>query len=116
MDQQLDLMKSDSFLINCARGPLIDEEALFEALKSKNIAGAGLDVMVDSTPPSNHPFMKLDNILITPHISFFSQESVLELEERAAEEVKSVLLGQMPENLVNKEVLTHSLPRHKLSK
>ena len=114
--EQLDLMKSDSFLINCARGPLIDEEALFEALKSKNIAGAGLDVMVDSIPPSNHPLMKLDNILITPHISFISQESVLELEERAAEEVKSVLLGQMPENLVNKEVLKHSLPRHKLSK
>jgi len=114
-EEQLDMMKSDSFLINCARGPLIDENALFEALKSKKIAGAGIDVMVDSIPPTDHPFMYLDNILITPHISFFSQESVLELEERAAQEVRSVLLGQMPENLVNEQVLTHSQPRHKLS-
>jgi len=114
-EEQLDMMKSDSFLINCARGPLIDENALFEALKSKKIAGAGLDVMVDSIPSTDHPFMYLDNILITPHISFFSQESVLELEKRAAQEVRSVLLGQMPENLVNKQVLTHSQPRHKLS-
>lgn len=112
--EQFDMMKSDSFLINCARGPLINEEALYKALKSKKIAGAGLDVMVDSIPSTDHPFMSLDNVLITPHISFFSQESVLELEERAAEEVRSVLLGQMPQNLVNKEVLNHPQPRHKL--
>ena len=114
--EQLDMMKSDSFLINCARGPLIDENALYKALKSNKISGAGLDVMVDSKPPTNHPLMSLDNVIITPHISFFSQESVLELEERAAKEVRSVLKGEMPENLINKDVLDHAYPRHKLSK
>ena len=111
---ELDLMKSTAFLINCARGPLIDEEALCEALKDNRIGGAGLDVLVDAHPAPDHPLLKLENAIITPHVAFFSEEAVLELEERAAEEVAAVLQGRMPENLVNKDVLAHDNPRHQL--
>ena len=111
---ELDLMKPTAFLINCARGPLIDEEALYEALKNNHIGGAGLDVLVDAHPAPDHPLLRMENAVITPHVAFFSEEAVLELEERAAEEVAAVLQGRMPENLVNKDVLAHPNPRHRL--
>ena len=98
-------------MINAARGPLIDEEALYDALKNKNIAGAGLDVMEDNIPPKDHPLLQLDNIIITPHTAFFSQESTLELEQRAASEVVNVYQGRMPDNLFNQDVLAHQSPR-----
>ena len=113
--RELDVMKSEAFLINCARGPLIDESALYDALTSSGIAGAGLDVMEDNHPPSDHPLLGLDNIIITPHVAFFSQEATLELEQRAASEVAYVLTGRMPDNLVNPAVLEHPNPRHRLS-
>ena len=113
--RELDMMKSEAFLINCARGPLIDEGALYDALTGGGIAGAGLDVMEDNHPPSDHPLLGLDNIIITPHVAFFSQEATLELEQRAAREVAYVLTGRMPDNLVNPVVLEHPSPRHGLS-
>ena len=112
--KELDLMKDDSFLINAARGPLIDESALYDALSNGKIGGAGLDVMVENEPAKDHPLMQLENILITPHTAFFSQESTLELEERAASEVVRVYRNTMPENLVNKEVLDHPNPKRSL--
>ena len=114
--EQLGAMKRDAFLINAARGPLIDEDALYDALRDGLIAGAGLDVMVDNVPPRDHPLLSLDNIIITPHVAFFSQESTLELEQRAAAEVVNVMHGKMPDNLVNPAVLEHSNPRHRLAK
>ena len=111
---ELDLMKPTAFLINCARGPLIDEQALYEALKNNHIGGAGLDVLVEAHPAPDHPLLGLENAIITPHVAFFSEEAVLELEERAAGEVAAVLQGRMPENLVNRDVLTHPNPRHQL--
>ena len=113
--RELEMMKSEAFLINCARGPLIDEAALCDALTTGSIAGAGLDVMVDNHPANDHPLLGLDNIIITPHVAFFSQESTLELEQRAAREVAYVLTGRMPDNLVNPAVLDHPSPRHRLS-
>ena len=109
-------MKKYSFLINAARGQLINEKDLLDALKTNTIGGAGLDVMADNIPPIDHPFFSLDNILITPHIAFFSQEATIELEERAAGEVVRVYQGVKPETLVNKDVLHHPSPRHKLSR
>ncbi len=113
--KELGLMKPDSFLINAARGPLIDEDALYTALQTGVIGGAGLDVMVENVPNKNHPLLSLDNIIITPHTAFFSQESTLELERRAAQEVVRAYKGEMPDNLVNKTVLSHSNPRHNLA-
>ena len=113
--EELAKMKPEAFLINAARGPLIDEAALYDALASGKLAGAGLDVMVDNVPPRNHPLLSLDNIIVTPHVAFFSQESTLELEQRAAAEVVSVMQGRMPDNLVNRAVLRHPNPRHSLT-
>ena len=113
-ERELGLMKPESFLINCARGGLIDEQALHAALTSGGIAGAGLDVMADNHPANDHPLLALDNIIITPHVAFFSQEATLELEQRAAREVAYVLTGRMPDNLVNPAVLEHPNPRHGL--
>ena len=112
--EELASMKADAFLINAARGPLIDEIALYNSLVDGTIAGAGLDVMVDNVPPHDHPLLSLDNTIITPHVAFFSQESTLELEQRAAAEVVSVMQGRMPDNLVNPAVLQHPNPRHRL--
>ncbi len=114
-EAELGMMKADSFLINCARGPLIDEAALEAALRSGSIGGAGLDVLVEAHPAPDTPLLGLDNVVVTPHVAFFSQEAVLELEERAAGEVAAVLTGRMPDNLVNTAVLSHSSPRHSLA-
>lgn len=105
---QFNLMRNDAFLINCARGGLVNENALHKALTSGAIAGAGLDVVVDLTPSVNHKILQLSNVIVTPHTAFFSQEAVLELEERAAGEVASVLNGKMPNNLFNTQVLKNS--------
>jgi D-3-phosphoglycerate dehydrogenase len=113
--RELAMMKPTAFLINCARGPLIDEDALYSALKNGVIAGAGLDVLVDIAPPKDHPLFSLDNLLVTPHVAFFSQESVLELERRAAGEVARVLQGQMPDNLFNRAVLSRPNLRARLA-
>jgi D-3-phosphoglycerate dehydrogenase len=102
---ELEQMKPEAFLINAARGPLIDESALYDALTSGSIAGAGLDVLVDLAPPLDHRLAQLENVIVTPHTAFFSQEAVLELEERAAGEVVRVFQGRMPDNLVNPAVL-----------
>jgi D-3-phosphoglycerate dehydrogenase len=103
---ELESMRPEAFLINAARGPLIDEDALYDALTTGQIAGAGLDVLVDLAPPPDHRLAQLDNVIVTPHTAFFSQEAVLELEERAAGEVAHVLRGQMPDNVVNPDVLS----------
>ena len=113
---ELAAMKREAFLINAARGPLIDEEALYAALANGVIAGAGLDVMVDNVPSREHPLLALENVIITPHVAFFSQESTLELEQRAAAEVVKVMHGEMPDNLVNPAVLQHPNPRHALTR
>ena len=105
---ELSQMRPDAFLINTARGPLIDEDALYDALTSGTIAGAGVDVVVDLEPPLDHPLARLDNVIATPHMAYFSQESTLDLEKRAAGGVAQVLRGEMPDNLVNPEIVGRS--------
>ena len=105
---ELAQMKPEAFLINAARGGLIDEHALYDAITAGEIAGAGLDVLVDLDPPLDHRLIQLDNVVVTPHTAFFSQEAVLELEERAAGEVVRVFQGRMPDNLVNPAVLDNA--------
>ena len=107
-ETELSRMKSSSYLINCARGPIVDERALYQALKAGTIAGAGLDVLEDTEPRADNPLFELDNVIVTPHVAFLSVESVNELEVRTARATRDVLLGQMPEFLVNPEVLPTS--------
>jgi D-3-phosphoglycerate dehydrogenase len=97
-------MKPGAYLINTARGPIIDEAALAEALDQGELAGAGLDVMKQEPPPSS-PLFGRDNVILTPHISFYSEESLVDLQTKAAEEVVRVLSGQAPRNPVNPEAL-----------
>lgn len=107
-------MKPEAFLINCARGNLVDEDALYDALVSGDIAGAGIDVLINLSPAPDDRLFQLENLIVTPHTAFFSQEATLELEQRAAGEVARVLQGNMPDNLVNPDVLSHPDPRHTL--
>jgi len=97
-------MKPSAYLVNTGRGPLIDEAALAEALDKKQLAGAALDV-IENEPPSGSPLLGRKNVILTPHTAFYSEESLLELEKKATEEVVRVLSGQAPLNPVNPEVL-----------
>lgn len=99
-------MKRGSYIVNTARGPIIDEAALAEALDSGQIGGAALDVMTQEPPPAS-PLFGRDNVIITPHTSFYSEESLVELQVKAAQEVVAVLSGRSPRNPVNPEALAH---------
>ncbi len=97
-------MKPTAYLVNTARGPVVDEAALAAALDQHQLAGAALDV-VEKEPPSNSPLLGRDNVILTPHTGFYSEESLADLQTKAAEEVVRVLSGQAPRNPVNPEVL-----------
>ena len=100
-ENELRNMKKTAFLVNTSRGPIVDEKALYMALKEKWIAGAALDVMEKEPPDWGNPLLTLNNLTITPHISFYSEESYVELKTKAAESVLSVLKGELPKTLVN---------------
>jgi len=93
-------MKPGSYLINTARGPIVDDQALARALDAGQLAGAALDVMPQE-PPAGSPLLGRDNVIITPHTSFYSEESLLELQRKAAQEVADVLTGKPAKNPVN---------------
>ena len=104
-ENELEAMKKTAYLINTARGSIIDEKALYKALKERWIAGAALDVMEKEPPDWENPLLKLDNLVITPHISFYSEESYVELKTRTAEAVLSVLKGGLPRAFVNPQAV-----------
>lgn len=92
-------MKNGAFLVNTARGPLVDESALAEALDSAKLAGAALDVFPQEPLKASSPLLELmsrKNLILTPHIAFYSEESQVELQEKAAGEVVRVLSGREP--------------------
>ena len=99
--ESLSQMKSTAFLINTARGALIDEDALLKAVRSGQIGGAALDVLSAEPPPVDHPLLHEDRIWITPHSAWYSEESMEDMRTRGAEEVVRVLQGQNPRNPVN---------------
>lgn len=99
-EQAFSQMKPGSYLVNTARGNIVDEKALASALDAGQLAGAALDVMAEEPPPSS-PLFKRDNVILTPHTSFYSEESLVELQTKAANEVRTVLSGESPRNPVN---------------
>ena len=104
--RELARMKPTAFLINTSRGGIVDEQALAEALKAGRLGGAALDVLSVEPPPPDHPLQQAPNIILTPHLAFYSRESVIELQTKAAEEVARALKGEPPRSPVNPEVLT----------
>jgi len=104
--KEIEIMKKGVFLINTSRGEIINQKALYKALKDGNIAGAALDVL-EKDPPSLTDIMNTNKIIYTPHVAWNSIEAETELRKSAAREVKRVLEGGIPLNLVNKEVLKY---------
>ena len=106
---QFEAMKKEAFLINTARGPIVDEQALLKALEQGDIAGAGLDVVEQEPIPKNHPLLQRDNVILNPHVSWYSEESQSELKRKTAENVAMVLAGKLPRFIVNRNVNTPHL-------
>lgn len=103
--EMIDKMKSSAFLINCARGGTVDENALYIALKNGKIAGAALDVY-EKEPPEKSPLFELDNIVMTPHIGANTKEGQIKAGAICAEQINKVLAGKKPDHCVNKNFLS----------
>jgi D-3-phosphoglycerate dehydrogenase len=103
-EREFKKMEKKPLLINTSRGPIVDEGALIEALRGGRLSGAGLDVLEKEPPDPLNPLLKMENVVLTPHVSFYSVESISELKRRTAENVSAVLLGKWPRSVVNQEV------------
>jgi len=106
--EEFELMKEDAMLINTARGGLLQEKALVTALTEGEIAAAGLDVFQKEPLPADHPLLRLaeerDNLILTPHAAFYSEEAEAELRESILEQVIAALQGEKPDHIINDEV------------
>ena len=91
-------------LVNVARGPVVDEGALVEALAQRRIAGAALDVFSSQPLPPDHPFFRFDNVILTPHLAGITAQSMERMGVGAAEEAARILAGGLPVNFVNPAV------------
>lgn len=94
-------MKPSAYLINTARAQIVDEEALYLALREKRLAGAALDVYSQVPPAKDFPFFKLDNVIITPWIGSNSRESLRGMDLPCIENIRKVLKGEKPLYAVN---------------
>jgi len=103
--RELELMKPTAYLINTARGAIVDQTTLTELLAQGALAGAGLDVFEEEPPPADHPLRRLDNVILTPHSASVSIESTVECRRTAVEHVVTVLRGDVPSDVVNRAAL-----------
>ena len=103
--KQFEKMKKTAILVNTSRGPIVDNMALYEALKSGKIAYAALDVTEPEPLPANHPLLTLENVIVAPHIASASVATRTKMGVMAADNLIAGLKGEMPPNPVNPEVL-----------
>ncbi|MGH8634798.1 MAG: C-terminal binding protein [Burkholderiales bacterium] len=103
-DEAFSRMKPGAILINCSRGPVVDTAALVRALDAKNIAGCALDTTDPEPLPDPHPLRGRDNVIINPHVAWYSETAMVGLQAGAPGEVRRVLTGEWPVNVVNKAV------------
>ncbi|MBS7607504.1 D-glycerate dehydrogenase [Candidatus Bathyarchaeota archaeon] len=108
--EKLKLVKKTAYLINTARGPIVDEKALYEALKEGRLAGAALDVFEQEPTPIDNPLLKLDNVVVAPHIASASYETRSRMAEMVAENLVAFFEGRVPPNLVNPDVVKVRAP------
>jgi D-3-phosphoglycerate dehydrogenase len=108
-EQELRMMKPTAYLINTSRGPVVDEEMLIKALREKWIAGAGIDVLEKEPPSPSNPLLTMENVIVTPHAAYYSDDSVVRMRRSVGSEAARVLSGKWPKNLVNKGVLPKKL-------
>ncbi len=101
----LALVKPGVVLVNTSRGPVVDSEALAEALADGRVRAAGLDVLETEPIPLDHPLLAFDTVCFTPHTAWYSEETYVELKRRTVENVAMVLAGRRPRNILNPEVL-----------
>ncbi|MEQ1517346.1 MAG: NAD(P)-dependent oxidoreductase, partial [Usitatibacteraceae bacterium] len=101
---RLALIKPTAFIVNAARGEVIDDSALALALKSRRIAGAAIDVYSAQPLPREHPFFALDNVVLTPHVAALTDESFEKMSTGAARQILQLIRGERPQYLVNPEV------------
>jgi D-3-phosphoglycerate dehydrogenase len=103
-DDVLSRMKPTAFLVNCSRGPVVDTEALVRALDAKKIAGCALDTTDPEPLPNPHPLRDRENVIINPHVAWYSEKAMVGLQAGAPNEVRRVLSGEWPINVVNRAV------------
>jgi D-3-phosphoglycerate dehydrogenase len=102
---QLKTMKPNAYLINMARGPIVDQAALYDALMGGTIAGAALDVFEQEPPRTDDPLLQLDNVILTPHLSSWSAESFVQLRREVVQNIVTVFKGDQPRSVVNRRHL-----------
>ncbi len=100
----ISLMKPTAFLINIARGGIVNEDDLYKALKSKTIAGAAVDVYEKEPPSPKHPLFELDNIIVTPHMAAMTDGALIRMAQDIAQGIIEVLNGRKPKHLINPEI------------
>jgi phosphoglycerate dehydrogenase-like enzyme len=115
-EKELRQMKKTAYLINTARGPVVDEAALLRALREGWIQGAALDVFEEEPTPPDNPLFKLDNVITTAHAMAFTDEYLEEVWQQIYRQVNQIIRGQMPEGLVNREVWNQPQFQAKLKK
>ncbi len=103
--REFSIMKNGVFIINTARGELIDEKVLISNLESGKVGGVGVDVVEGEPIDENHPLLKFDNVVITPHISAYTYEALKAMGDKVVSDVEKVLKGEIPDEVINKEVL-----------
>lgn len=103
--RELSLMKPTAYLINCARGSLVDEAALVRALQDGTIAGAGLDVYAREPPEKDNPLFSMDNVLLMPHTATMDRRTISRVSARVTENTLDALEGRRPQSILNPEVM-----------
>ena len=103
-EKQFNMMKSSAYLINVSRGSIVDEQALYQALKTGQIKGAALDVFEEEPPAKDNPLFSLDNILVSPHNAALTEDALIAMAAHAAQGVLDYINGKRPKYVVNPQI------------
>jgi D-3-phosphoglycerate dehydrogenase len=104
-EKEFKKMAKRPLIVNTSRGPIIDEKALIDALETDLVSGAGLDVLETEPPGPANPLFKMENVVLSPHVAFYSEDAISRLKREAAKSVAAVLMGKWPKSVVNREVI-----------